>query len=351
MKFDLSAEVQVGKPPPSGGKPAARRTDQHVCPIHGGGPVAQPRTTNVLVEGMPPAGIGDTHICGASQDVLTEGVPHVHWPDAIPASAVGHKTAHGGVQSAGASHVMLVPQGGGWGKELFARLGGAVKLTGAIFTEVEATGLILVPEPTTLTKIAGGVLVVKGGIDAKAALEQILKGEEVETDIDKAVDKMTAGASPQLRGAIKLVVDIGLGGAGGLAKAADKSAISAAEKLAVWNLRATKRGSQIEKQLSQTEYKDWFHAGAQHGGTFPLIDFQKGRTLVSLKTVDTNGVTWLERMEDHIEDLGTRGATVGGQLATMVLDLRVQPGGAQAAQQLIQFGKQFGVKVIVKEYP
>jgi filamentous hemagglutinin len=56
-------------------------------------------------------------------------------------------------------------------------------------------------------------------------------------------------------------------------------------------------------------------------------------------------------MEAHIEDLGTRGATVNGQPANMVLDLRVQPGGAPAAQRLVNYGNSFGVKVIIKEYP
>ena len=48
-----------------------------------------------------------------------------------------------------------------------------------------------------------------------------------------------------------------------------------------------------------------------------------------------------------------RGATVNGKPANMVLDLRVQPGGAGAAQQLIQYASKYGgkVTVIVKEYP
>lgn len=55
-------------------------------------------------------------------------------------------------------------------------------------------------------------------------------------------------------------------------------------------------------------------------------------------------------MIEHIDDLAARGASVDGQSATMVLDLRVQPGGAADAADLIEYGKEFGIEVIVSEY-
>lgn len=55
-------------------------------------------------------------------------------------------------------------------------------------------------------------------------------------------------------------------------------------------------------------------------------------------------------MEDHIGSLGNNGATVGGKPANMILDLRVQPGGAADALPLIQFGRANNVTVIVKEF-
>lgn len=67
--------------------------------------------------------------------------------------------------------------------------------------------------------------------------------------------------------------------------------------------------------------------------------------------MDTAGSTWMGRMQSHIKDLGTRGATVDGNPASMVLDLRVQPGGAADAASLIQYGQKYGVTVMVKEYP
>jgi hypothetical protein len=117
----------------------------------------------------------------------------------------------------------------------------------------------------------------------------------------------------------------------------------------VWSEPDVIRGKLIHDNLTKTEYKDWHPVGEEAGGTFELVDFQKGGDLVSLKSVNTAGKTWMSRMRSHIRDLATRGATVGGQPANMILDVRVPPGGAAAAQPLVIYGKKFGVTVIVKE--
>jgi hypothetical protein len=80
------------------------------------------------------------------------------------------------------------------------------------------------------------------------------------------------------------------------------------------------------------------------------VDFQKGNNLVSLKTVDTTGSTWMTTMQKHIIDLGSGRATVNGGPANMILDLRVQPGGACAAESLVEFGKARGVAVRIGEF-
>jgi RHS repeat-associated protein len=128
------------------------------------------------------------------------------------------------------------------------------------------------------------------------------------------------------------------------------SARTAASKRGVWELDPKIRGSAIESQLAKTDYKDWFNVGQLDKGKFPLVDFQKGNNLVSLKSVYTTGGTSLGRMQEHIVDLASRGATVNGKAANMILDLRVQPGGAAAAQSLVDFGLKRGVTVIVKEF-
>lgn len=116
----------------------------------------------------------------------------------------------------------------------------------------------------------------------------------------------------------------------------------------------TARRVAIESQLEKTEYSaanGWYQVGAEKNGYFPLVNFQNGNTLVSLKTVDTTGSTWLPRMKDVIDQLGTSGATVNGTAAQMVLDLRVQPSGLAAAKDLVGYGAKQGVIVKIKAYP
>ena len=119
--------------------------------------------------------------------------------------------------------------------------------------------------------------------------------------------------------------------------------------MGLWGEKPTTRGVLIENQLAKTEYKDWFHVGAEDNGYFPLVDFQQDNNLVSLKTVDTAGNGWMRDMELHIQDLSTRSATVNGQRANMILDLRVPPGGRAAAEPLIQYGEKWHVTVRIGE--
>ncbi len=121
----------------------------------------------------------------------------------------------------------------------------------------------------------------------------------------------------------------------------------------VWILDPLIRGRDIEATV-RIEYQKsgWCVLDRQtKAENFPLVDYQLGNNLVSLKTVDTRGGSWMNDMQVHIRDLATRGATVNGVAANMFLDVRVQPGGAAAAQQLIQYGKGLGVGVIIKEFP
>jgi hypothetical protein len=141
---------------------------------------------------------------------------------------------------------------------------------------------------------------------------------------------------------------------GGSATGQGAATNTAATGANVWGLNPIARGVNIESQLAHTEYSaanGWYQVGAENNGYFPLVDFQNGNTLVSLKTVDTTGSTWLPRMEGVIDQLGSSNATVNGSPANMVLDMRVQPGGAAAAQQLISYGARQGVTVRIKVYP
>ncbi|WP_245300445.1 hemagglutinin repeat-containing protein [Rhizobium sp. YK2] len=124
-------------------------------------------------------------------------------------------------------------------------------------------------------------------------------------------------------------------------------------KSSVWSLNPIDRGNSIESSLAQTDYSSangWFRIGAERNGYFPLIDFQNGNTVVSLKTVDTTGSTWMSRMQNTIDELRRSDITVDGSPATKILDIRVQPGGVDAAQALVDYGRNQGVTVLVKEF-
>ncbi len=178
----------------------------------------------------------------------------------------------------------------------------------------------------------------RGCLSKPASCDAILTGV-----VDAVASEATGGAS--------LVV-----GAGAAAKTAElivenvarKGASVAAKPAAelksdlgaVWNLKPTQRGVEIESYLAKTEYSSqggWYNIGASKNGYFPLADFQNGSTLVSLKSVDTSGSSWLSRMQDHIVDLGSNGATVNGAPAQMVLICEFSLGGAYGCAVAYQF--------------
>lgn len=65
-----------------GGKPAARLSDPHVCPMfdgpkpHVGGPIALGAAT-VLTAGLPQARVGDQCVCVGPPDAVAIGCPTV----------------------------------------------------------------------------------------------------------------------------------------------------------------------------------------------------------------------------------------------------------------------------------
>jgi len=118
-----------------------------------------------------------------------------------------------------------------------------------------------------------------------------------------------------------------------------------------WRMKPTARGTLIEDALAKSDYADWFRVGQLDNGYFQLVDFQKGLDFVSLKTVNTNGRSWLYSMRRHIDELAEAEAGVGDQVGRIILDIRVQPGGTSAAQSLIEYGRKLGIPVIIKEFP
>jgi uncharacterized Zn-binding protein involved in type VI secretion len=82
--------------------PAARITDNHVCPMwtgvvpHVGGPVLPPGAPTVLIGKLPAARLSDQAVCAGGPDVIAFGSPTV-LIGKLPAARLTDITAHGGV--------------------------------------------------------------------------------------------------------------------------------------------------------------------------------------------------------------------------------------------------------------
>lgn len=120
------------------GKPAARVSDVHVCPMvdgvkpHVGGPVLPAASVpTVLIEGLPAAVQGTMCQCAGPPDVIVMGSPAV-LIGGRPAARMGDMTAHGGNIVKGALTV-LIGEGGSAaaGNSQGKKGGGAYKDVGA----------------------------------------------------------------------------------------------------------------------------------------------------------------------------------------------------------------------------
>lgn len=105
------------------GKPAARITDMHVCPMvtpgtppipHVGGPVTGPGVPTVLIGGMPAATMGDMCTCVGPPDTIILGSTGV-FIGGKPAARLGDSTAHGGKIVVGCPTVLIGEASGGGG--------------------------------------------------------------------------------------------------------------------------------------------------------------------------------------------------------------------------------------------
>ncbi|MEO8771043.1 MAG: PAAR domain-containing protein [Ferruginibacter sp.] len=94
------------------GKPAARLTDMHTCPMvtglvpHVGGPIAGPGCPTVLIGGMPAAVMGDMCVCVGPPDTIILGSTGV-MIGGKPAARVGDQCVHGGVIVVGCPTVLI----------------------------------------------------------------------------------------------------------------------------------------------------------------------------------------------------------------------------------------------------
>ncbi len=94
------------------GKPAARITDMHTCPMvtgvvpHVGGPIISPCCPTVLIGGLPAARVGDMAVCTGPTDTIAMGSPTVQIGGQM-AARIGDPTVHGGVIVVGLPTVLI----------------------------------------------------------------------------------------------------------------------------------------------------------------------------------------------------------------------------------------------------
>lgn len=85
--------------------PSARITDNHVCPVHGAGPISIGEPT-VLVGNVPAARLGDGLVCACGADLIAQGESTVLF-GSMAASRIGDSTVHGGAIAQGCPSVLI----------------------------------------------------------------------------------------------------------------------------------------------------------------------------------------------------------------------------------------------------
>ncbi|MGB5944070.1 MAG: PAAR domain-containing protein [Leeuwenhoekiella sp.] len=93
--------------------PAARITDNHICPMlnpgavpHVGGPILPPGASTVLIGGIPAAKVGDMAVCTGPPDSIVMGSGTV-FIEGMQAARMGDSTAHGGTILGGEPSVLI----------------------------------------------------------------------------------------------------------------------------------------------------------------------------------------------------------------------------------------------------
>lgn len=101
------------------GKPAARQSDNHVCPDvcpgpvpHVGGPILPPCESTVLIGNLPAARVSDKAACACATDSVTGGSATV-LIGGEKAARAGDDCAHGGVIVGGMATVLIGDARGG----------------------------------------------------------------------------------------------------------------------------------------------------------------------------------------------------------------------------------------------
>lgn len=126
-------------------------------------------------------------------------------------------------------------------------------------------------------------------------------------------------------------------------------------KAIIWKLNPFDRGNAIELDLAATEYKNWYYIGRERNGFFPVIDFQNGKEVVSLKTVSRQDMSSaIDDLEDIIDELSLADIDIDGievPVGARILDVRVPPGASTQLNSLKAYSQTRGIKLKITEYP
>jgi hypothetical protein len=134
------------------------------------------------------------------------------------------------------------------------RLWGTVTLIGGAIELVGAAALLLTPEPTTVTKIAGGALAVHGSDTVSTGLRQIWTGrpQSTVTAETAAAACRSLGCDPDTAGKVGTAVDIMVPVAAAAAVGAARLIAVRAGTIDLWAEEAA-GGHTIEKHVAKTE--------------------------------------------------------------------------------------------------
>lgn len=129
----------------------------------------------------------------------------------------------------------------------------------------------------------------------------------------------TAGASTAARARIPVPLIIGGIGAIGAAYY-----YTTHQEVSIWDVGDDKiRGVAIENHLAKNDYDGWTPIGRADRNKFPLIDFQKGSEVVSLKTANSFYKANVQFLNEHMIELLQRTEVNDMPPTKRTLDLRV----------------------------
>jgi hypothetical protein len=176
------------------------------------------------------------------------------------------------------------------------RFYGALQMVGGALELVGAAALLLVPEPTMVTKVAGGVLTVHGSDTAAAGLHQLISGRPQTTLTFQAAEAAARAMGMDPSGAIKvgMAVDIGVPLVAGFAGAARVAAI----RRGTINLLSEEAqgGHTIARHVARTEAQLQARLAAQPGikaaSTFVTIEDAEKAVSAVLKANRAAIKTW-----------------------------------------------------------